>query len=65
MNFIDDDEIDNPAPIFAPMELRAERRKICQECEHRAPMLKICRQCGCVIKSKTTFSASKCPLGKW
>ena len=59
------DEIENESPYFAPMQLRIERRNICDSCEFKSRVMGVCKKCGCVIKSKTTLKASHCPIGKW
>lgn len=42
-----------------------ERLAICSECEHLEKHLYVCKECGCLLKGKTMFPGSKCPIGKW
>ena len=43
------------------------RRQICKSCEHNIRIwdTRICDQCGCPIKSKTTVESEKCLMNKW
>jgi len=43
------------------------RRLICKSCEHNIKYAgaRICDQCGCIIKSKTTVESEKCLMNKW
>lgn len=44
------------------------RMDICNRCEHAKEILKlgkICTQCGCILKSKTTVKSEHCVLNKW
>ena len=43
------------------------KRYICKSCEHNIKYMKtrICDQCGCIIKSKTTVESEKCLMNKW
>lgn len=44
------------------------RLQICNKCNQRKYIFKmghICKQCGCVLKSKATIEDEVCPLGKW
>jgi hypothetical protein len=25
----------------------------------------MCKECGCIMKAKTTLSNAECPIGKW
>ena len=48
-------------------EVRDKRFSLCEICEHKkikGGML-ICGQCGCLMKAKTKFTKTKCPIGKW
>jgi len=42
---------------------RERRYNICRECPDRKHDR--CSLCGCFIKTKTIFSNSECPVGKW
>ena len=43
------------------------RRQICETCEHNIKYMgaRICDQCGCIIKAKTTIESEKCLMNKW
>lgn len=50
--------------IWAERARKAKYRlEICETCDRYENM--ICKECGCVMKMKTMFPTSKCPLGKW
>lgn len=45
-----------------------ERLKICSKCSEKKYIWKlgyICKQCGCILESKTRVNNEKCPLNKW
>jgi len=50
---------------FVPTEIKNERVKICQGCEHWNEASNRCRECGCQMRVKTSLTSSKCPLNKW
>lgn len=43
------------------------RRQICKSCEANMEYMgtRICSECGCPIKSKTTVENEQCYLNKW
>jgi hypothetical protein len=43
------------------------RRKICKTCASNVKYMgtRICSECGCIIKAKTTVEDEKCYLNKW
>ena len=44
------------------------RLEICNKCTEKKyifGMGYICKQCGCVLKSKATVLEETCPVGKW
>lgn len=41
------------------------RLKICHGCDKFNRSLSQCKSCGCIMKMKARFRASKCPEGKW
>lgn len=44
----------------------AERLLICQSCSSlKKNVIYTCGECGCLIKSKTLYRGSSCPLNKW
>ena len=42
-----------------------ERVDICNQCEFRFKPTNQCLKCGCLLKTKTSFASSSCPIGKW
>lgn len=47
-------------------EFESQRRyDICQACEHFYAQQERCKKCGCFMKKKVEFTASKCPVDKW
>lgn len=57
------DVIRNPA--LASNELFLDRMLICKACDYYDDKQNRCRKCGCMLKGKARFQASKCPLQKW
>jgi len=51
--------------MLASMKDRLSRAKICHECEFYNKFTKQCKQCGCLINLKISFSQSTCPINKW
>lgn len=43
------------------------RRSICKNCESNIKYMgsRICSECGCIIKAKTTIENEKCLKNKW
>ena len=43
------------------------RRQICKLCEHNIKYggVRVCEECGCIIKSKTAVESEKCLMNKW
>jgi hypothetical protein len=48
---------------MASEETKKERLAICQKCEHNK--IGMCSKCGCVLKLKTQWKTTKCPVDKW
>jgi len=48
-------------------EVRKQRRAICAACELYKPKRVMCShpRCGCNLKRKVTWAASRCPIGRW
>lgn len=44
--------------------VKKERRDICNSCEFKN-RFGFCTKCGCKTDWKTSFTKSKCPIGKW
>jgi len=44
---------------------KQRRYDICQVCEYFFEPQSRCKKCGCFMKKKVEFTASKCPVGKW
>ena len=51
--------------MLASMKDRLSRAKICHECEFYTRFTKQCKECGCLINLKISFSQTSCPVGKW
>ena len=50
----------------------AARRDICRTCAHAEKrtvaglvQVRLCNQCGCLIKAKSVIQTETCPLGLW
>jgi hypothetical protein len=51
-----------------PPEVHAERRALCDACEHHNPDNDTCRKCGCYLSrlgGKLAMASEACPIGKW
>lgn len=49
-------------------EIANSRLSVCKRCKEKKYIFKIgyiCKQCGCILKSKTTIKDEECPLAKW
>ena len=44
-------------------EVQGQRMSICATCEHNK--LNVCTKCGCILKLKTQWANTQCPVGKW
>jgi formamidopyrimidine-DNA glycosylase len=51
--------------IFASDEVQNQRMDICKECEHYHEEQVRCKECGCFLEDKTSYSAAICPVRKW
>ena len=61
-------EIFKDKKIISSLQIKMERLKICDDCEHvrlKNSIYKSCAECGCFLHPKTKFSNQECPLGKW
>ena len=45
--------------------VKEERIKICESCEHYDSESKRCSECGCFVHIKAGWASEKCPLDKW
>ena len=52
-------------PKLADDETVQKRRDICAVCESYDHTRNRCRKCGCMLRPKTAFAGSKCPIDKW
>lgn len=49
-------------------DIAKPRLRVCSKCDQKKYIWKlgyICKECGCILKSKTTVKNEKCPLNKW
>ena len=44
-------------------ETQKARLEVCKTCEHNK--LNICTKCGCILKLKTQWKGTQCPVKKW
>jgi len=51
--------------IKVSVEIRTERLRLCQSCEHHYEKINICAMCGCLTTIKTWIPISSCPVNKW
>lgn len=47
------------------IEIADERMAICKECPEYISLTHQCKECGCIMNSKTKLPNAECPLGKW
>lgn len=48
---------------LVPEDEQKRRLSICERCEHYSAGM--CMLCFCVMKLKTKFVATECPIGRW
>lgn len=51
--------------IFVSEEVKQQRFDTCKSCEHFDSNEIRCKQCGCFLEHKASFSAAKCPIELW
>ena len=51
--------------IFASDELKEQRMAICRGCEYYHEEQGRCKECGCFLEDKTSYSSAICPIRKW
>lgn len=42
-----------------------ERLDICKQCDKYISLTHQCKECGCIMNTKTKLPNASCPLGKW
>ena len=52
-------------PGLADEETVRNRRDICAVCEFYDTNRNRCKKCGCMLRPKTAFLGTRCPIGKW
>jgi len=55
----------NPNTEYVSKEEQHKRYSTCQSCDRFISLTTQCKECGCIMKLKTTISHASCPLGKW
>ena len=50
--------------LIATKKVQDERYNICKKCD-RLGMMKLCKECGCLMPLKVKIPGADCPLGKW
>jgi hypothetical protein len=56
--------LDEAAKITNKLKIE-ERMSICRACPEFISLTTQCKQCGCIMKAKTTLKNAECPIGKW
>lgn len=51
--------------IFSSDEIQQQRMTVCKVCEYYHEEQVRCKECGCFLEDKTSYSAAVCPVGKW
>tara|TARA_X000000368_G_scaffold409724_1_gene392158 strand:- start:3277 stop:3609 length:333 start_codon:yes stop_codon:yes gene_type:complete len=54
----------DPIPFVRP-EMQNERLALCNNCDSYDKVNFLCLKCHCLMKTKSKFYDSKCPIGKW
>jgi hypothetical protein len=55
----------NPRTEYVSKEESSIRINICKECPRFISLTTQCKECGCVMKVKSTIKYAECPLKKW
>jgi len=55
----------NPKSIHVNEDMKQERLNICKSCDRYIHATTQCKECGCIMKMKTSIPHANCPLGKW
>jgi len=52
--------------LFTSAPMQAARWAACNKCPEQAHLgFLICRVCSCILASKISMAATKCPIGAW
>jgi hypothetical protein len=43
----------------------SSRLNICKECDRYNNLMKMCKECKCIMPFKVNLIKSRCPIGKW
>jgi hypothetical protein len=52
-------------PAVASQDLKVERLKLCDACQHFSKVLRKCKLCGCWMELKAKLLEARCPIDKW
>lgn len=55
----------DPTAKVSDSAVAEERMSICRACPEFISLTTQCKECGCIMKAKTTLKIAECPLGKW
>lgn len=58
-------DVVNPDQPKASKEEAGRRMTICNSCDRFIKITTQCRECGCIMRLKTTLEKATCPLQKW
>jgi Family of unknown function (DUF6171) len=55
----------NPNTVLVNEKMKNDRMNICNSCDRFIKSTTQCKECGCIMKMKTSIPHASCPLGKW
>jgi hypothetical protein len=55
----------NPRTEYVSKEESETRMTICRACPRFISLTTQCKECGCIMKAKSTIKYAECPLKKW
>jgi len=55
----------NPNIVYINETMKNDRMNICNSCDRFIKSTTQCKECGCIMKIKTSLPHASCPLGKW
>lgn len=55
----------NPNIVHINETMKNDRMSICNSCDRFIKSTTQCKECGCIMKIKTSLPHASCPLGKW